>query len=103
MRMVLHDWSDDKAVNILRHLCAAAGPETQLVVIDNILSYACTEDSFVGDIPGAVVERLPPSPLLPNLGYAAVSSYLADLSVCFLVLIMGDWLIQSRLIDVELS
>ncbi|THG98133.1 hypothetical protein EW026_g3996 [Hermanssonia centrifuga] len=79
MRMILHDWSDDKAVNILRHLCVAAGPETQLVIVDKILSYACTEDSFVGDIPGAVVERLPPSPLLPNFGYAAVSWYLADL------------------------
>ncbi len=80
MRMILHDWSDEHAIKILCRLRAAAGPDTQLVVIDSILSFACPENDIVKNIPGAA-GPLPPPPLLPNLGYAGVPSYLSDISV----------------------
>ena len=34
--MILHDWSDEGCITILRHLRAAAAPETQLVVADTV-------------------------------------------------------------------
>ncbi|KAI0049516.1 S-adenosyl-L-methionine-dependent methyltransferase [Auriscalpium vulgare] len=76
IRMILHDWSDDYCVKILRHLRAAATADTRLVVVDQIMSYACDEDT-VKDIPGAV-HPPPPAPLLPNLGHASLISYYTD-------------------------
>ncbi|THG99674.1 hypothetical protein EW026_g2708 [Hermanssonia centrifuga] len=71
---------DEHAIKILCRLRAAAGPDTQLVVIDSILSFACPENDIVKNIPGAA-GPLPPPPLLPNLGYAGVPSYLSDISM----------------------
>ena len=77
LRMILHDWSDKYCAKILRHLRDAAAPYTQLVIVDNLLSYACVDDSLK-DIPGAEVP-LPPAPLLPNSGHAAAIAYWEDL------------------------
>lgn len=88
MRMILHDWSDAYCHKILSQLRAVAQPHTRLVVIDNIVSYAC--DAGKGSqseysINGAVVRDSKadmPAPLLANKGEAGVVSYLADLTVC---------------------
>ncbi|KAF7349748.1 hypothetical protein MSAN_01701700 [Mycena sanguinolenta] len=40
LRWIVHDWSDDRVVKILRHLRDAAQPTTKLVVIDKILESA---------------------------------------------------------------
>jgi O-methyltransferase domain len=40
---VLHDWADEYCLIILKHLRAAAGPKTQLLVIDQVMSFACDE------------------------------------------------------------
>lgn len=79
LRNILHDWPDKYCVQILNYLRQAAAPFTQLVIIDNLLSYACTEEGLE-NVPGAN-RPLPPPPLLPNGGYASAISYSQDLMV----------------------
>ncbi|TFY69031.1 hypothetical protein EVG20_g3321 [Dentipellis fragilis] len=62
VRGILHDWADQYCVKILRSLRAAA-PNTRLLVVDQLVSYAC-KDEDANDIPGVA----PPAPLLPNWG-----------------------------------
>jgi hypothetical protein len=76
---VLHDWADEYCLMILKHLRAAAGPKTQLVIAEHAFSAACDEPA-VHDIPGAELP-VPPKPLLCNMGRAASVSYLIDISV----------------------
>ncbi|KZV65080.1 S-adenosyl-L-methionine-dependent methyltransferase [Peniophora sp. CONT] len=71
---VLHDWSDDYALKILKPLREAATPETELVVVDSLLQYLA-DDSNVADIPGSEREK-PPAPLLPALD---TMSYAGDI------------------------
>ncbi|KAI0059947.1 S-adenosyl-L-methionine-dependent methyltransferase [Artomyces pyxidatus] len=66
VRMILHDWSDEFSVKILRRLREAATPDTRLIVVDQLMSYACEEETLK-EIPGALLP-VPPAPLLPNLG-----------------------------------
>lgn len=80
LRMILHDWSDEYCVKILRRLSAAAGPSTQLVVVDSIIGYACSNAENVENIPGAKMP-LPPPPLLPNLGASGALPYFVDMQV----------------------
>ncbi|KAJ7512285.1 O-methyltransferase-domain-containing protein, partial [Mycena galericulata] len=83
LHRILHDWSDDYCVKILRNLRAAADESTKLLVVDNIVSYACSEH-LSKEIPG--VERPPPpAPLLPNFGHAGVLAYYTDLTMMSLV------------------
>ncbi|KAJ7512284.1 S-adenosyl-L-methionine-dependent methyltransferase [Mycena galericulata] len=83
LRMILHDWSDEYCVKILRNLRAVADESTKLLVVDDIVSYACSE-KLSKEITGA--ERaLPPAPLLPNFGHAGVVSYYIDLAMMSLV------------------
>ncbi|KAI0049517.1 S-adenosyl-L-methionine-dependent methyltransferase, partial [Auriscalpium vulgare] len=79
IRMILHDWPDDYCVQILRHLREVAKPETRLIVIDQIMSYACEEEA-AKEIPGALLPT-PPAPLLPNMGHASLISYYTDLQM----------------------
>ena len=78
--MILHDWSDDYCLKILRHLRDAAGPRSQLVVIDNVVTYSCGEPEGANNIPGAEFPHAPP-PVLPNQGEAVVSAHISDLQV----------------------
>jgi hypothetical protein len=80
MRCILHDWSDDYCVKILRYLRDAASSKTQLVIVDNIVSYACPLPEKTYHIPG-IVQNSFPSPLLPNHGVANAFSYFADMQV----------------------
>ena len=80
MRFILHDWPHEFCVTIMRHLRAAAGPDTKLLVSDHVLSYACPikegETDFA-NIPGAILPSVP-QPLLPNLGRGGVGAYQMD-------------------------
>ncbi|VDB95385.1 unnamed protein product [Peniophora sp. CBMAI 1063] len=76
IRMILHDYPDQDCLKILRNLRTAAKPSTQLIVVDNIMSYACDEPA-ANEIPGAAITP-PPAPLLPNLGQANSTAYLMD-------------------------
>jgi hypothetical protein len=76
---VLHNWADEYCLTILKHLRAAAGPKTQLVIVEQVFSAACDEPA-VHDIPGAELP-VPPKPLLRNMGRAASVVYFADIMV----------------------
>ncbi|KAJ3555091.1 hypothetical protein NM688_g2768 [Phlebia brevispora] len=76
LRHILHDWSDKYALIILKQLRAAAGPHTQLLVIDYTVQYACV-DASTRDIPGTEIQ-LPPAPLLANQGAAGAMPYYVD-------------------------
>jgi len=41
VKSIVHDWPDDAALTILRHLREAAGPETRLFSMDKLLPYTC--------------------------------------------------------------
>ena len=80
-----HGAKPDLCASILRHLRAAAGPTTKLLIVDMVLAHACYDD-YDDDgqeaIPGAERSLAPEgSPLLANLGRASASGYLLDLSV----------------------
>ncbi|KAI0064272.1 O-methyltransferase [Artomyces pyxidatus] len=77
LRVVIHDWPDDFAVKILRRLREAATSETKLVIVEQIVSYAC-EEVGVGAHSGALRA---PAPLLPNLGQAASAVYYTDMQM----------------------
>ena len=79
--MIMHNWSDEACIQILRHLRAAATPDTHLVVIDTIISYACPEPPIFHIIPGSAPDFVPPAPLLANVGTTSATDYLLDLTV----------------------
>ncbi|GJE87393.1 S-adenosyl-L-methionine-dependent methyltransferase [Phanerochaete sordida] len=79
LRNIIHDWSDKYCLQILRHLRNAATPDTHLVIVDSLVSYAC-EDDDLKNIPGAV-RPVPPKPLLPNMGHAATAAYQIDIQM----------------------
>ncbi|KAJ7354145.1 O-methyltransferase, partial [Mycena albidolilacea] len=92
LRFILHNWADEQAAVILRHLRAAALPTTRLVIAENILPFAArvdSEDSNLGEeeedrIPGAA-RPVAEVPLLPNWGTASANLYFLDLSMHILV------------------
>ena len=90
VRAVMHDWSDEYCIKILSQLRAAATPTTQLVVIDNIIPYACDDSTQSLDIPGARdIRPDAPAPLLPNFGAARLMTYYIDISVGVHVLFLS--------------
>ncbi|SRR5260221_1891578 len=76
---VLHDWADEYCLTILKHLRVAAGPKTQLIIVDRLMTYACDELATL-EIPGAELP-VPPKPLLPNFGRATAMANHADVMV----------------------
>ncbi|KAJ3554256.1 hypothetical protein NM688_g3204 [Phlebia brevispora] len=78
LRLILHDWADKYSLMILKQLRAAAGPHTQLLIMDHTLQYACEDSTSARDIPGAAVQP-PPAPLLANEGVAM--PYFLDLQM----------------------
>ncbi|KAI0682015.1 S-adenosyl-L-methionine-dependent methyltransferase [Earliella scabrosa] len=88
LRAVAHNWRDEDVRNILAHLRRVAGPHTKLLIVDNLLPYACVdEDSKMAgagsaESEGAVRSLVPDgSPLLPNLGRASSNGYILDISM----------------------
>ena len=73
LRMILHDWADSYARNILQQLRKVAGPETTLVIVDHVVPYACPD-------PGSLAPPAP-KPLIANMGMISAHTYLADLQV----------------------
>ncbi|KAI9437949.1 S-adenosyl-L-methionine-dependent methyltransferase [Lactarius indigo] len=73
---VLHDWADEYCIKILKHLRVAAGPKTQLVIVEQLLACACDEPA-THEIPGAEIPT-PPKPLLPNMGRAGSMVHATD-------------------------
>lgn len=65
MRLVLHDWPDNKCLQILQILREAAAPTTKLIVFDQLMTYACDYDGPFSEVSNPTK---PPAPLLANLG-----------------------------------
>ena len=59
LRFIIHDWADEISIKILKHLRAAAKPDTRLIIFDTLMPHVCA-------VPGGPPP--PPSPLLGNLG-----------------------------------
>ena len=74
---IMHDWSDEYCLTILKHLRAAAGPKTQLVIVELVMP-SVSEEPAAREIPGAELPA-PPQPLLRS--HASTHVYLADISV----------------------
>ena len=83
LRNIMHDWNDKYCVQILSKLREAATPDTRLIIVDNLMSYACVSEELK-TIPGAL-PPLPPAPLLPNGGHAGAIAYYQDIQVCVLI------------------
>jgi hypothetical protein len=73
---VLHDWSDEYCLTILQHLRAVAGPKTQLVMVEQVVTIVCDEPA-AHEIQGAELPA-PPKPLLRNMGRAGSAVHLVD-------------------------
>ncbi|KAA1478000.1 S-adenosyl-L-methionine-dependent methyltransferase [Dentipellis sp. KUC8613] len=96
LKQITHDWSDAHARTILRHLRAAAGRETRLVLVDTVMGYACRVPDVGGEqgkgeegeeVPGArPVEA--PAPLLANFG--AVREVGAQIDIAMYILYNGQ-------------
>ncbi|KAI0761083.1 S-adenosyl-L-methionine-dependent methyltransferase [Trametes elegans] len=83
-RAVAHNWPDKDVKVMLSILRRAAGPNTKLLLVDNLLPYACVDDKTGIDSTseGAVRSLVPEgSPLLPNLGKASANGYILDISM----------------------
>ncbi|KAI9441018.1 S-adenosyl-L-methionine-dependent methyltransferase [Lactarius indigo] len=74
---VLHDWADEYCVEILKHLRVAAGPNTQLIIAEMLIEYACDEPA-TPETPSAQLS-IPPRPLLPNWGRAGSMVHATDM------------------------
>ena len=91
LRVVLHDWPDDFARQILLQLRYAANENTKLLIADFVLPLAC-HDTFSNDkdqntesVEGAMNFPVP-APLIANLGKASAMVYWMDLTVKHLLL-----------------
>ena len=84
LRHILHDWPNAECVTILRHLRAAATPGlTKLLIVESVVLYASPVrdgDEFAS-VPGVLPPSVPPPPLLPNLGRAALDTHNFDFVV----------------------
>ena len=81
LRIILHDWSDEYAMKILKRVRAAASPDSKLIVMEAMLQYACASGNEYAHIPGAV-QPPAPAPLLANFGVAKdIIDYYADFVV----------------------
>ncbi|SJL09154.1 uncharacterized protein ARMOST_12530 [Armillaria ostoyae] len=82
-RMIFHDYGKSVAEKILKQLRSAASSNTKLVIIDQIVPYACpneTTQSLTSSIKGAGQLPAPP-PLLENLGKANSITIIGDLQM----------------------
>ncbi|KAG6915441.1 hypothetical protein DXG01_011471 [Tephrocybe rancida] len=77
LKQILHNWADPYCAQILRELRAAATPDTKLVIVDNIVAYACHDPTMESGLGSSYKEA--PAPLLPNFGAVNVMPYVADL------------------------
>ncbi|KAF7320605.1 S-adenosyl-L-methionine-dependent methyltransferase [Mycena chlorophos] len=86
LKQIMHDWSDEYCVKILKHLWTAAKPDTTLLLLDSLVPLACHDPS--GDsanaIPGAAPAMEAPAPLLANYGATNDMGYNADMTMFFL-------------------
>ncbi|KAG6852821.1 hypothetical protein C0991_008915 [Blastosporella zonata] len=66
LRVVIHDWPDHDAKNILKHIRDAANQSSKLVIFDSLAYHVCEDPATETAAPKAPA----PFPLLANLGVA---------------------------------
>ncbi|KLO09400.1 S-adenosyl-L-methionine-dependent methyltransferase [Schizopora paradoxa] len=84
MKSIIHDWPDDDALTILRHLRDAAGPNTKLFTMDKVVPYTC--DTPDANIEG--VEMTGPAAGKAKSGLGNVLPYIS--SVLMIALLNGQ-------------
>ena len=84
MRTILHDWADSYCLQILKLLREAAAPNSKLLILESIMSYACEDTTIAQDISGGT-GLVPPEPLLRNWGHANVFSHLVNSQVLLIL------------------
>lgn len=82
MRFIMHDWPNEQAKKILKHLGDAAQPSTKLMLLDIIVPYSTLGDADVLDAPIDAPTSPIPYPLLANLGIASMHMVAMDMHVC---------------------
>ncbi|KAI0789403.1 S-adenosyl-L-methionine-dependent methyltransferase [Abortiporus biennis] len=75
LRYILHDWSDDKCVQILSALVPALGPNSRILVCDAV----------VQTTHGSPYIKPAPYPLLANYGFASRCIHQTDMAVMAIV------------------
>ncbi|KAL5531056.1 hypothetical protein ACEPAG_3932 [Sanghuangporus baumii] len=104
LRWILHDWPDKYAIHILKKLRKAGIPgKTKLLIIENLMSYACEPEEIpVKEVGTVTASSKPPlAPLLSNLGGANLLPYAIDI-VASTSLNAGERTVQD-FIDIFLS
>ncbi|TFY63589.1 hypothetical protein EVG20_g6256 [Dentipellis fragilis] len=94
LKQIIHDWSDQYALKILKRLRDAAAPDTKLVLVDTLIGYACRQPSDNEGkqengqgIPGAMPVEAP-EPLLVNFG--AVREMASQIDIAMFILYNGQ-------------
>ncbi|KAF8520309.1 S-adenosyl-L-methionine-dependent methyltransferase [Gautieria morchelliformis] len=84
LRFITHDWKFDQCVKILTQLHAAASPQTKVMLVDQLVPYACPTPASLGRgiIKGASTA---PPPLLTNFGEANSDVYTTDYTMAVLL------------------
>ncbi|GLB41603.1 putative S-adenosyl-L-methionine-dependent methyltransferase [Lyophyllum shimeji] len=78
MRNIVHNWSDERAANLLRNVRQAMGPDSRLLIHDYIMKPLCRNP---GTGEGAAGHDTAPEPLLPNFGAGQMRIYNQDLTM----------------------
>ncbi|KAF8990715.1 S-adenosyl-L-methionine-dependent methyltransferase [Cyathus striatus] len=80
MRYILHDWSSEECLKILHRLHEAASESTKLLIVDQVVPYACPTQEEAGLFIGSNLPPVP-EPLLANLGEATSPTYRLDMAM----------------------
>ncbi|PBK89076.1 hypothetical protein ARMGADRAFT_1084165 [Armillaria gallica] len=86
-RMFFHDYGNSVAEKILKQLRSAASSNIKLLIIDQIVPYACLNETTQSLTSGIVVSKAPasfpplPPPVLANLGKANSITIIGDLQM----------------------
>jgi len=77
LRMICHDHSDEDAKKILMHLRKSAKADTKLMIVEQVVPFACVDTTEAMKVKGYVAPHVP-EPLLPNFGKANTVAYFVD-------------------------
>ncbi|KIY48412.1 S-adenosyl-L-methionine-dependent methyltransferase [Fistulina hepatica ATCC 64428] len=82
LRLVIHAFGSSEAIRILSHLCASAGPDTKLVLVEQVIPYACPIHEVSDRLIAGADDLFPiPPPPLENMGRFSSMAYMIDLQM----------------------
>jgi hypothetical protein len=83
LRFITHDWPAEECVKILKQLHSAASPQTKLMLVDQLVPYACAIPPSLAFEGSKLLDA--PAPLLANLGEANSDVYTTDFTMAALL------------------